>query len=403
MAKFNKTDFLKYLKQSKRLHIITSVTRECVLRCKYCFAVDPNTHSTLITDDILRKIIRDAFCSKRKDIHFEWTGGEALLGGKRLFGKILEYQRKYRKKGIDYNNSIQTSGAIYNESLYDFLVKNGFTLSLTIDGPPDLHNVNRPLRTGAPSFDRVLRSYRYLKKIQGDCGAIVTVTKKTLGKEREIIDYLRSLGLNGFHSNPYIYDPNKPIKNVDFAITPAEYSSYFLAQLHAFLDCDDTKFNLQDIRFFLQSLMGIECTTLCPFGGRCLTNYIHICPDGNATICARFMGYAEHSLGNIKESSIGFILNPHNPRMKQYLDERLKCVNVCQRERCKYIPTCQYGCPYMSFLNGGKDSISRKDITCLGRKKLFKAIDKFLHSHKISTYTRPAVKKRQISHHKEAI
>lgn len=386
MPKFNKRGFLKYLGQSHKLNVITAVTRECVLKCTYCFATDPNKKFAIVSDDLLEKIIGGAFDTGRKKIQFEWTGGEALLGGRIFYEKVLKYQRKYKQRGVVFSNSVQTSGVVYNENLYDFLVKKGFSISLTIDGPPDLHNANRPVKNGAPSFDKVLKSLNYLKKIQGYCGAIATVTKKSIGREKETFNYLRSIGVKGFHSNHYVYDSNKPIKSSEDAIDSDDYYNFFSEQLKSYIECDDTSFNLRQIRYFMQSLMGIECAALCSFCGRCLTNFIHIDSEGNAAICGRFVGYDEHVLGNINDAPIKSLLSPKNSRMNRYIGERMSCINKCEKEKCKFIRTCQYGCPYMSFISDNS-SISKKDYLCAGKKKVIGRVDDLLQSYGVKTYT----------------
>jgi uncharacterized protein len=360
-----------------------------VFKCKYCFAIDPARKGIkILPDELLEKIIRNAFETKRKTIVFEWTGGEVLLAGKSFFEKILLYQAKYSNKRTSYENVLQTSGGIYNESLYDFLVGSGFNISLTIDGPKDLHNFHRPYKNDKASFDTVLKSFRYLQKIQGSCGAISTVSKKSLGREKEIIKFFKSIGLKSWHSNHYMYDPGKPNKDQKIAITPKDYHRFFINQLDAYLQLDDPEIDISFIRYFMKSLMGIQCPTMCNYGGHCLTNFINFDPEGNAAICPKFMGYEGHRLGNIRDKNISELLSPDNLRMSRYIDERIILLEKCNHEKCKYLPVCNGGCPYMCMLNStdGK-SIENKDILCEAKQKILRTIDNKLHSYGVKTYT----------------
>lgn len=164
-TKFNPNQELtSYEKLTDRLNslsslcIITSICRDCVLGCKYCYAIDPKNlpPKRVLSLDLLEKLIKDAFQTRHKKITFEWTGGEALLAGREFFAAVLKFQEQYKSAEKSYSNCIQTSGGIYNEGLYDFLIENKFSISLTIDGPRDLHDSQRLTKGGSASFDTVL-------------------------------------------------------------------------------------------------------------------------------------------------------------------------------------------------------------------------------------------------------
>lgn len=383
------SEFVKRLENSNGLCLITSVTRDCVLQCKYCYAIDPEHLSPrrVLSLSLLEKIIHDAFEVRHKNVDFEWTGGEALLAGQSFYEKVLEYQKKYEKNGKKYHNTIQTSGGFYNESYYDFLIDNGFNLSLTIDGPRDLHESQRPTKGGFSSFDKVLKSYEYIKKKQGKCGVLCTLTKNSLNREKEIMEFYREKGIKRWHSNPYYYDPNKPIQTGNIAVTPKEYAHYFKTQFDQWLDLDDIEFEPSQIKSLMEKLSGVKTSNKCTHGGRCLTNFINIDPEGNAAICPKFLGYAEMRLGNIQFATINELLSLANPVMKRFLEQRIESMHGCEKAGCEYIPICNSGCPYDSFLNGNNSSIAYRDALCSGKRELYNYIDQRLQVYGIPTIT----------------
>lgn len=146
---------------TQSLCLMVSVCRDCVLGCSYCYAIDP-AHlppQRVLSFDLLEKLVKDAFATRHTSISFEWTGGEALLAGQSFYEKVLELQKIYAPKDKTFSNCIQTSGGLYNENFYDFLIENKFSLGLTIDGPKDLHESQRPTKGGSSSFETVLKSY----------------------------------------------------------------------------------------------------------------------------------------------------------------------------------------------------------------------------------------------------
>lgn len=380
---------MKKLENSSGLCLITSVTRDCVLQCKYCYAIDPEhlPPRRVLSLSLLEKIIRDAFEVRHKNIDFEWTGGEALLAGRPFYEKVLEYQKKHEKNDKKYRNMIQTSGGVYNESYYDFLIDNGFTLSLTIDGPRDLHEAQRPTKGGNSSFDNVIKSYEYINKKQDGCGVLCTLTKNSLDRAKEIMEFYRDKGIKRWHSNPYYYDPNKPIQKGNIALSPKEYARYFKTQFDQWLDLDDIELVPNQIKSLMEKMSGIKTPTKCTHGGRCLMNFINIDPEGNAAICPKFLGYAEMRLGNIQSATINELLSPDNPVMRRFLEQRLESMHGCEKEGCEYIPVCNSGCPYDSFLNGDDNSIAHRDALCSGKRAIYKHIDQRLQTYGIPTIT----------------
>ena len=373
--------FLESLELSDDLNIITSVTTECVLRCAYCKSIGKDgKEMAILPDDLLEKIIWDAFRTRRKKICFEWTGGEALLMGSSFYRKVLKCQERYQIKGMSFENILHTSGALYDEKFYNFLVKNNFSISLAIDGPEDLHNRLRPLRCGGPSFTTVMKSLNYIRNIQGNFRTRATITKDSLGREREIIEFFNSIGLKKWYFSHHIHDPNRPKIAAKRAITPEEYHSCLAAQMDACIDADNRGIDTGDIGHFVKALTVINEIVFCRYRGKCLAGLINIDPAGNACICPKFPEYEYHRLGNIRENSISELISQKNPRMIRYIEERLTAIRRCEKEECPYIPICHSGCPYMSLLNSDGTTISGRDILCGAKKKVFEALEIYLPS-----------------------
>lgn len=171
----SKEDLLHRLSLGSSLNLIISTTRECVLQCKYCYAIDPENlpSKRVLSVELLEKLIQDAFQVHHKHISFEWTGGEAMLAGQSFYEKVLEFQNKYAVPHKTYDNCMQTSGGIYNEGFIDFLLGNKFHLGLTIDGPRHIHEAQRPTKGGSSSFDTVLKTFEYIKKKRGNVACSV--------------------------------------------------------------------------------------------------------------------------------------------------------------------------------------------------------------------------------------
>lgn len=214
-----------------------------------------------------------------------------------------------------------------------------------------------------------------------------TLTKNSLARYQDIINFYKEIGANDFHTNPYVYDVDKPVQSQKLGVAPTEYATYFKNQFDYYLSLDNEQLNPDYIKFIMNYLTGIGGSKKCTHSGTCLTNFLNIDDIGNAAICPKFLGYEQMRLGNLNQMTINEILSPENPVMQRFLKQRLKSVNGCENDGCQYIPVCQSGCPYDSFLHGNDDSIEHRDLLCPGKYELYHHIDNRLKSFGVSTIT----------------
>lgn len=366
--------FLIKLGMSNSLNVIFQLTDRCVLSCKYCFAKGSHSEygkNTSMSTELLAQAIMQSFGTHHKEVVFEWTGGEPFLAGINFYKNVNELQQKFANK--PFHNVVPTSGYLYDKKLIDFLVKNHFYLSMTIDGPKDIHDFNRPANGNKPSLSKILKTLDYIIEKQGTCGFICTITKKSIGNEAKILEYYRHLKLNSFHSNPYIFFSKNFVKDISIAITNEDYASYFINQFNAWFE-EGKKLPIPTTVDYILHSMNAKTelpNTICTFGGRCLTNFIAIAPNGNAYICPKFIGIETMLLGNINDAAIADILSDKSPKMSKIINERIYAINKCEKDNCNYLYLCNGGCPYYSFVNSDGQNIKEKDFLCNGKKMVY--------------------------------
>ena len=95
---------------------------------------------------------------------FNIFGGEALIRYDILL-KVLQHNNQLVDTlGIEYNVHITTNGFLLEPEIVDELIDkykvNGF--QITIDANKITHDSLRTLKSGAPTFDKVLQNFKYL-------------------------------------------------------------------------------------------------------------------------------------------------------------------------------------------------------------------------------------------------
>ncbi len=280
-----KEEYISRLNECTGLNVIFQLTDKCVLSCRYCFAKGAHGDVPTFQTNLLEEAIRQAFETKHEYVTFEWTGGEPLLVGLGFYKKVVEFQKKYATK--PYENGVQTSGNLFETELIDFLMKNDFDISTTIDGTEKIHNQNRPANGDKPSFQNVQRTRKYIEEKGGSCGFISTITKNNLGHEKEMLDFFQEQGVYSFHSNPYIYYSKNRVKDKEIALSNEDYARYFISEFNAWVEkgkVEPIPRTINDIIKCLEFKCSIH-NTICTFGGRCLTNFIALTPNGDAYNC----------------------------------------------------------------------------------------------------------------------
>jgi uncharacterized protein len=169
------------------------LTVECNLRCTYCFKEKWNEHmEEQVAYDTITWLIHAS--SDVKDIHIAFMGGEPLLRFK-LMQKIVPFgKRRAAHHGKKLNFSMTTNCTLVTDEVVSFWDKWGLGFHTSIDGTPDIQDVNRPTTSGKPSSRLVERSVPKILSSQSNTTARCTVVPSSAGKLYSSFKYFRKLG-----------------------------------------------------------------------------------------------------------------------------------------------------------------------------------------------------------------
>lgn len=191
-----------YLFSATSLFIFV-VTNLCNADCIYCQAQDSSSICRGKMDlETARKSVEIAMTSPNRYLSFEFQGGEPLLNFE-IIKFIVEYSNELKlqfDKIIEY--SVVSNLTLLTDEMIDFFSKNNVSVSTSLDGNEEMHNLNRPLKSGAKPFYDVVKGYYKLKERDIVVGAIETTTKNTLNKYKELIDTYVDLGLESVFIRP---------------------------------------------------------------------------------------------------------------------------------------------------------------------------------------------------------
>lgn len=170
-------------------------TSDCGLRCIYCYAsagVMAKVMEFSVAKAAIDLIIKNATSLNKKSVNISFHGGgEPLYGASGfLVQEIVTYSKGAASaKGLGVSFSCATNGVLSVRQLA-WATENLNRLNLSVDGPPDIQDAQRPLKTGSKSSPFVERTLTFLEERKINYGIRSTITRLSVGRLTEIVEYL---------------------------------------------------------------------------------------------------------------------------------------------------------------------------------------------------------------------
>ena len=163
----------------------------CNLKCTYCFAESARRSlSELGTEFILksaREVLENCRESEAPFTAVFHGGGEPSLDP-RMPELLTKLKAMSELAGVPFFSYIATNGVMDAEKAR-WIAEHFDTVGLSVDGPPEIQNAQRPLRSGGESAPFVERTASILKEIQGRLNVRVTVPPEKFARIPKIAEY----------------------------------------------------------------------------------------------------------------------------------------------------------------------------------------------------------------------
>ena len=164
-----KVDFVRAKVASGRLgKLVFDVASTCNMGCSYCFA-DRGRYGTkgsgapkLLTVEMASAIITKVLENCEELGHIKFFGGEPLLAADaiavvcRLTTEAAHQGRLNRVPGFN----IITNGTVFSENIAGTLRQYSVRMTISIDGPKEIHDGQRRFANGRGTFDRIFENIK---------------------------------------------------------------------------------------------------------------------------------------------------------------------------------------------------------------------------------------------------
>lgn len=192
------------------LHILVASLR-CEHSCPYCQVSRQSSDRNAfdMSSATAALALESAFRSPSQNIKIEFQGGEPLLNFELIEEVVVAAEARNETEHKNLGFVIATNLALLDDRVLDFCRAHEVYISTSLDGPADLHNKNRP-RPGRNSWELATAGIQRAREELGvdRVSALMTTTRSSLGRVREIVDtyveqgltsvFLRTLSPYGF-------------------------------------------------------------------------------------------------------------------------------------------------------------------------------------------------------------
>ena len=254
---------------------------------------------------IIQKLL--ALSGEEKEVHFYWHGGEPLLAGIDFYQKIILLENELNVYGKKICNHIQTNATLLTDNWVDFLVGNDFNVGISLDGPKEIQDVNRPTISGGGSFDSVMKGLKLFQEREKFPSIISVVTNESLGNANKIFDFFVENKIKRFLPKDCC-ERDETGKFLPFSTTPDEYVDFLIELFECWMSKNDPTIEIRNLYQIIRGVVGGK-TTLCEYSGRCHL-FLTIEYDGTIGGCDSFP-VKNYPMGNINDSAVSSIFGSH--------------------------------------------------------------------------------------------
>jgi len=343
----------------------------CNLDCVYCYYLEkkhlyPKDHSFRMPENVLEEYIKQHLrTSSDPEVRFSWHGGEPTILGLDYFSRIVELQRKYQSPQQCILNGIQTNGILLNEEWCRFFAAEDFSVGLSLDGPPKLHDSFRLTKEKKPTHKEVMHGYELLSKHQISIDILCVVNAKNVRFPTQIYNFFKEIGASYVSFLPVVESRLDEENEVSPLTVAADTWGEFLCTIFdEWIAQDIGKIKIQIFEEASRTAFGQD-HSLCIFRPTCGDIPV-IGHNGDFFPCDHFVEKS-FLIGNIMETSLVNLLE--NPKQKEFgLAKRDSLPRYCRE--CEVLAMCFGECPKNRFLltPDGEEGLN---YLCAGYKRFF--------------------------------
>ena len=349
---------------SKPLYVLAKpVGASCNLRCKYCYYLEKshlyrNAPVRVMSDELLERFVQEYIQAQTmSQVLFTWHGGEPLMRPLSFYRKAVALQERYAF-GRQIDNTIQTNGTLLTDEWCEFFKEHNWLVGISIDGPQEFHDEYRRTASDKPSWQKVMRGIRLLRKHGVEWNAMAVVNDFNAGYPLEFYHFFKEMGAKYIQFAPVVermaahsdgrhlatlVDQECPV--ADFSVSPAQWGDFLCAIFDEWVRHDVGQTYVEIFDCTLANWVG-ERPGICVYAKEC--GHAGVMEfNGDVYSCDHFV-FPEYKLGNIRDRTLIEMLYGEQQRQFSCL-KHASLPKQCKE--CEWEFACHGECPKNRFVN----------------------------------------------------
>lgn len=174
------------------------LTNRCPMACRYCYAGQARSGRGTVAKEMPLPLARAAVdylagnCLQARSpvLRLGFHGGGEPTAAWSLLVQIVDYARKVAGRHDLRVAFAMSTGAVLSGAQAQWLASQDFNLTVSLDGPPEVQDRNRPLKDGSPSYPRVRETLDTLAREGGHYAIQSTVVGDHVARMPEIASWV---------------------------------------------------------------------------------------------------------------------------------------------------------------------------------------------------------------------
>jgi|SRR5690554_16623 len=331
--------------------LIKPISDRCNLGCSYCYESPTSYEASLEKFDVsnLESIINQIFENSGNVANFYWHGGEPLLAGLQFYKTAIDIQLKL-KKDKNIINAVQTNGVLLNNEWLDFFQEHNFKISLSFDGPKEIHDSRRYYKNQKGSYEDVVKVFSQLTERNIPIHIITVAHESLKDKCEAYYDEIKKWNIKTFDIHPNFQNDRNYLDPVIF--------SDIIISIFDFWNNDQEYRTFVPVKDFIASMITGQPET-CYHAGKC-SEILAIDGNGDILSCTRPFDKKLYTFGNLKaDSDLASVKS--NKNFIAFIENDDVAIN--QISSCKWGKICNNGCPQHRVKNS-KNIVEGNSVFC---------------------------------------
>ena len=290
----------------------------------------------------------------------------------------------FKKSGLEPLISIETNASLITEKLAKEASERNIRLGVSIDGFDCIQNTHRPMISGQPSFDKVIRGINIISKYENlkNFGVVSVLTSKSFPYLEKIIEFFAvDLGITTFKLN--LVKDNPVMKDAGLCLSEEQIAMSQKILINKLVELNDrgyfiTELNVQEklMNLLVRSKSNI-CTSRGCMGG---TKMIAFDQDGLIYPCD-ITDYKEEAIGNVHDGGDLIELVKSAKCSRDFFNTKI--IETCNT--CSFHFFCKGGCTTaIKYKLGRVEGVDYQE--CIANKNLYPELINLILTNPKSVY-----------------